>query len=43
MPQELPTFLTTNDIAKPLKQIEPSTNWDSFFDKYYWGTEMPPR
>lgn len=36
-------FLTTNDIAKTLKQIEPSTNWDSFFDKYYWGTEMPPR
>jgi hypothetical protein len=41
--QELPTFLTTNDIAKILKQIEPSTNWDSFFDKYYWRTEMPPR
>ncbi len=34
-------FLTTNDVAKVLKQIEPATDWDAFFDKYYWGTEMP--
>jgi hypothetical protein len=34
-------FLTTSEMPKLLDRIEPGRDWKGFFDKYYWGTEMP--
>jgi hypothetical protein len=34
-------FLTTPDMVRLLDRIEPGKDWKGFFDKYYYGTEMP--
>lgn len=34
-------YLTTDDMPKLLKRIDPAGDYTSFFDSYYWGTEMP--
>jgi hypothetical protein len=34
-------FVTTADLARVLKKIDPANDYEAFFDKYYWGTEMP--
>lgn len=34
-------FLTTGDMVRLLDRIEPGKDWKGFFEKYYYGTEMP--
>jgi hypothetical protein len=34
-------YLTTDEMPKLLKRIDPANDYTSFFDQYYWGTEMP--
>jgi hypothetical protein len=34
-------FLTTSEMPKLLQRIEPGQDWNAFFERYYWGTEMP--
>ena len=34
-------FLTTRDIAKVMQKVDGGKDYDSFFERYYWGTEMP--
>jgi len=34
-------YLTTDEMPKLLKRIDPSTDYTAFFDANYWGTEMP--
>lgn len=34
-------FLTTVDIAKVMQKVDGGKDYMPFFEKYYWGTEMP--
>jgi Peptidase family M1 domain len=34
-------FLTTNDVEEVFAHFDPKTDYHSFFQRYYWGTEMP--
>ncbi|MGA7616062.1 MAG: M1 family aminopeptidase [Thermoanaerobaculia bacterium] len=34
-------FLTTNDVVALLERIDDGKDYTDFFDKYFWGTEMP--
>lgn len=34
-------FLTTKDIAELANRIDPGKDYQAFFERYFWGTEMP--
>jgi hypothetical protein len=34
-------FLTTTDIAKVMQKVDGGKDYVPFFERYYWGTEMP--
>jgi len=34
-------FLTTRDIAKVMEKVDGGKDYVPFFERYYWGTEMP--
>lgn len=34
-------YLTTMDIAKVMQKVDDGKDYVPFFEKYYWGTEMP--
>jgi len=34
-------FLTTRDIAKVMQKVDDGKDYVPFFERYYWGTEMP--
>jgi hypothetical protein len=34
-------FLTTDNVEEMFAHFDPSKDYHSFFEKYYWGTEMP--
>jgi len=34
-------FLTTMDVAKVMQKVDGGKDYMPFFEKYYWGTEMP--
>lgn len=34
-------FLTTRDIAKVMQKVDGDKDYMPFFERYYWGTEMP--
>jgi hypothetical protein len=34
-------YLTTADMARLLQRIDNGKDYMPWFDKYYWGTEMP--
>jgi hypothetical protein len=34
-------FLTTNDIVNVASRMDPGPDYKQFFDRYFWGTEMP--
>ena len=34
-------YLTTTDIAKVMSKVDGGKDYGPFFERYYWGTEMP--
>jgi hypothetical protein len=34
-------YLTTTDIVKVMQKVDDGKDYGPFFEKYYWGTEMP--
>jgi aminopeptidase N len=34
-------YLTTSDIAKVMQKVDDGKDYVPFFERYYWGTEMP--
>jgi len=34
-------FLTTDNVEEIVAHFDPDKDYHSFFEKYYWGTEMP--
>jgi hypothetical protein len=34
-------FMTTNDVESVAAHFDPDHDYHAFFQKYYWGTEMP--
>jgi hypothetical protein len=34
-------YLTTKDIAKVMEKVDGGKDYVPFFERYYWGTEMP--
>ena len=34
-------YLTTSDIAKVMEKVDGGKDYVPFFERYYWGTEMP--
>jgi hypothetical protein len=34
-------FLTTTEIASLMQRVDDGKDYGPFFERYYWGTEMP--
>jgi hypothetical protein len=34
-------YLTTSDIAKVMQKVDDGKDYGPFFERYFWGTEMP--
>jgi hypothetical protein len=36
-------YLTTNDIAAVMQRVDDGKDYKPFFERYFWGTEMPEK